>query len=111
MSVWIGYLEFQGERVEMTFHSVILNEGLFNAQGSDRYGNFTYEGTIINREFRAVKHYSTWNIYYHGNYDPEKVEIFGYWGYEPGTNVQNFKIQKVRNTELDDFRINHGVHK
>ena len=63
MSVWIGYLDYFDEIVEMTFHSVILNEGLFIAQGSSRYGNFTYEGTIINKVFQAKKHSNTWDMY------------------------------------------------
>ena len=109
MSVWIGYFEQYNRRSEMSFDTFNINERLVNARGRDRCGEFTYEGTIVNRVFQGIKRYSGWNIYYHGNYDSDKSEIFGFWGFSAGEDSGNFKIQKVRNTQVDDFRAYHGI--
>ena len=110
-STWIGYYEQNHERPEMTFYEFNINQSSVNARGRDICGNFTYEGSILNKVFRAVKHYNGSYVYYHGNYDSDKSEIFGYWGFQEGAEQGIFKIQKMRNSQLDDFRADNRIRK
>jgi hypothetical protein len=106
MSTWVGYLVFMGEKVEMIFTAVELNEhtGNFTAVGNDRYGSFNFQGSIQDKVFRAIKHYPSWDIYYKGNYEREKKEIYGFWGQTEEQPMEQFKIMKIKNEEIPSFQ-------
>ena len=102
MSKWIGYYEQHRRLTRMKFSLLEIDEEseLFNARGNDSCGDFIYEGTVRNRVFEAVKHYSSWNIYYSGNYNKDEKEISGFWGFYQGQENGRFKICKLKSVEI-----------
>ncbi len=106
MSTWVGFFEQSREKSEMVFKfaSIDENTGEFRAEGKDRCGSFHYRGLIKGNLFKAVKHYSSWNIHYSGNYNQEKHEISGFWGWHDGQECETFKIMKIKNEYIRSFR-------
>lgn len=102
---WVGYYQ-QGTLSEMTFSLVNLDEyeGVFTAQGYDQCGNFRFQGTVRNDDFKAIKHYPNWDIHYMGKYKKDPQEIEGFWGFFENQPEQPFKILRVNNNKVQEFR-------
>lgn len=105
MATWVGFYCYE-RRDEMIFESVEINEntGSFNAVGRDVCGSFVFNGNIHGGRFQAVKDYSLWVIHYTGNYDAEKLEITGHWGYSIGERILPFVIAKIPDINVPDFK-------
>lgn len=105
MLSWVGYYSYE-KLSEMTFNSVSLDEqeGVFVAQGYDECGVFTFNGTIRNDEFKAIKHYPTWDIHYMGQYIKDPQEIKGFWGYAENEPLLPFKILRVNDNKKQEFQ-------
>lgn len=106
MKVWAGYFIYDDEYHEMTFDSFEIDEntGKVCARGSDYCGEFNFEGNIDGSQFEAIKNYPSWVILYSGRYDPEKLEIVGSWGYNPGEPLSPFTLIKIPCENLALFR-------
>ena len=105
MTSWVGFYVYE-RRDEMVFESVEINNntGNFRAVGSDVCGAFVFNGSIQGGRFEAIKDYNAWVIYYSGDYDAEKLEITGHWGYELGQRLSPFVIAKIPNHKIADFK-------
>ena len=106
MPGWYGYFKQDGVKTRMNFNYVYFNERTrrFKAKGYDECGPFKFDGFIKNRKVNAIKRYPSWHIYYSGNYDQEFNEICGYWGFRRNQPCDKFKVRKVKNDKISDFR-------
>ena len=105
MSTWIGYYQ-KSSFYEMTFTSVTFDEEGedFIAQGNDSDGCFRMEGLIQNGKFRATKHHPHSVSHYSGDFDRNTYEINGFWGSNEGIMSESFKIAKISNDQVQNFK-------